>query len=252
MTRRSWLDERASELACYNSPMATAEQIASLMPAIVVPSSSGMTLSGFRRWLYSLDFPKRGRVTFVKGRVIIEMCPEWINSHVIVKGEIYRVISDLVKARNLGEFYACGARMTNEDANVSSEPDSSFASWETLKTGRLAPPHDRPQDDEHIELVGTPDWVCEIVSDSSVEKDKQHLMQAYHKAGIREYWLIDARWANIEFTILVWEPGGYRSVEPSDGWLNSAVFGCDFRLVRDRDDLGGWDYELQHRTASTT
>ncbi len=220
------------------------------MQAIVVPSSSGMTLAGFRSWLYSADFPERGRVTFVNGRLIIEMSPERIDSHVKVKGEIYRVIIGIVKG--LGEFYSDGARITNEKAGLSNEPDASFATWETLKSGRLAPPQDRPQDGKHIEMVGAPDWVCEIISDSSVDKDTHQLMEAYFKAGVREYWLIDARSQNIKFEILAWTPEGFRPTEQRDDWKTSLVFNREFQLTRSRNQIGRWDYELQQRQAGAS
>jgi Uma2 family endonuclease len=227
--------------------MATVDQIASLMPVIVMPPSSGMTLDGFRAWLYSPDFPERGRVTFVNGRLIIEMSPERIDSHVKVKGEIYRVVIGIVRELNLGEFYADGARITNDEAGVSNEPDASFASWEALKNGRLVPPRDRPQDGKHIEMVGAPDWVCEVLSDSSVDKDTNRLMQAYHKAGVREYWLIDARGEDVDFNVLAWAPEGYRKADRQGGWQRSIVFGQEFQLVRCRNQVGRWDYELRHR-----
>jgi Uma2 family endonuclease len=227
--------------------MATVDPNTFLMQPIVVPATSGMTLGGFRSWLYSSDFPEHGRVTFVNGRLIIEMSPERIDSHVKVKGEIYRVIIGIVKDLNLGEFYADGARITKEEADVSNEPDASFASWETLSSGRLTPPQDRPQDGNHIEMVGAPDWVCEILSDSSIDKDTRQLMQAYHKAGVREYWLIDARGKNIKFKILIWEPEKFNQVEPRDGWHASLVFGREFQLTRSRNQIGRWDYELRQR-----
>ena len=54
----------------------------------------------------------------------------------------------------------------------------------------------------YVELDGSPDMVLEVVSDSSVEKDIDVLMDLYWKAGIREYWLVDARGERIEFKIL--------------------------------------------------
>src|SRR5256885_8764701 len=45
----------------------------------------------------------------------------------------------------------------------------------------------------YLELEGTPDMVLEVVSESSVQKDTKRLRQLYWQAGIREYWLVDAR-----------------------------------------------------------
>jgi len=226
--------------------MATIDQISSLIPTIVVPPS-GMTLDGFNAWLYSQDFPERGRITFVDGRLIIEMSPERIDSHIRVKGEIGSVIARLVKQERLGEYYADGARFRNAAAGLSAEPDAAFASWDTLKSGKLEPPKDRPQDGKHIELVGAPDWVCEVLSDSSVDKDTNVLFRAYHKSGVREYWLIDARGKEIKFRLFVWAESGYQAVEPRDDWHVSAVFNREFQLIRYHNEAGNWEYELLSR-----
>ena len=43
--------------------------------------------------------------------------------------------------------------------------------------------------------------MIEIVSDSSVAKDTRRLPAAYHKAGVGEFWLVDARGPETSFTI---------------------------------------------------
>ena len=98
--------------------------------------------------------------------------------------------------------------------------------------------------DREIEIEGSPDWVLEIVSRSSVTKDKRDLRQAYHQAGIREYWLVDARGADIEFQIFHWRKTGFVSAPNNDGWLRSRVFPFHFQLTRKRDRRGGWRYNL--------
>lgn len=226
--------------------MATIDQITSLLPTIAIPPS-GMTLEGFNGWLYSGDFPERGRVTFADGTLIIEMSPERIDSHLRVKGEISSVIGRLVKDEDLGEFYPDGARFRNDSAGLSAEPDAAYASWDTLESGKLTPPKDRPQDGKHIELVGAPDWVCEILSDSAVDKDTNILFRAYHKAGVREYWLIDACGLEIKFRMFAWTESGYLAIESCEDWLVSPVFDREFRLARSHNKVGHWQYELQQR-----
>jgi Uma2 family endonuclease len=216
-------------------------------PAIEVPHS-GMTLDQFREWAYSEDFPQEGRITFIEGRLLIDMSPERIDAHNQVKSALNRVIDILVHQENLGTYYPDGAWITNESAKMSNEPDAMFASWETLAAGRLTPRKRRPEDEDSIELSGTPDWVCEIISNTSEKVDKNELTQTYHKAGIREYWLIDARGNEVILEILVWTPSSYLAVEPRDGWRASPVFGREFQLTRTRNPVGQWDYELGQRT----
>jgi Uma2 family endonuclease len=206
----------------------------------------GMTFDEFRAWAASDEFPERGRITYLNGRLIIDMSPERLYLHTKIKGELTYVLTGIVKESNLGEFFPDGARVSNRDAGVSNEPDAVFAAWSTFDSGRVTPSPDR-SDDCQVDLVGTPDWVCEIVSDSSELKDTRRLFKAYHKAGIPEYWLIDAREADIEFQLFVWSPNGYRAAEPRDGWLASPVFGRQFQLIRFRNQGGRWEYELRQR-----
>jgi Uma2 family endonuclease len=86
--------------------------------------------------------------------------------------------------------------------------------------------------------------VLEVISDSSVVKDAELLRTAYHKAGVPEYWLIDARGESISFQILYHRKNGYAAAPVRDGWQRSRVFGRGFRLDRQRDALGLWEYTL--------
>jgi len=227
--------------------MAIADYSASF-PALTVPPAA-VTLDGFRAWARSDSFPERGRIAFIGGRLIIDMSPERYETHLKIKTQITYVITGIVEQDDLGDSYTDGGFITNSAAGISNEPDAMFVSWETLEKGKLTPPTDIPQDGKHIELVGAPDWVCEIVSDSSVEKDTTLLLEAYHKAGVKEYWLIDARSEEIDFRLLVWTSEGYQQAEVQEGWQQSPVFARQFQLTRSRNRLNRWRYELRHRKA---
>ena len=84
----------------------------------------------------------------------------------------------------------------------------------------------------------------EVVSRSSVAKDYDHLIEAYYAAGIREYWLIDARSDDdLQFTIHRRGAKGFTAVRKAKGWSKSEVFGRSFRLVP-RERFGLQDYVL--------
>jgi len=225
--------------------MATVD-LSSQFPVLVVPPTA-VTLDGFRAWARSDSFPERGHIAFIGGKLIIDMSPERYETHLKIKTQIIYVITGIVEQNDMGDSYTDGGFITNFAAGVSNEPDAMFVSWETLEKGKLTPPTDIPQDGKHIELVGAPDWICEIVSDSSVEKDTSLLLDAYHQAGVKEYWLIDARAEEINFQLLVWTPDQYQSAENHDGWQMSPVFDRQFRLTRSRDRLNRWRYQLLHR-----
>jgi Uma2 family endonuclease len=147
----------------------------------------------------------------------------------------------------LGRFYLDGILLTNKKAGVANKPDATFVSWAGLEKAlvRLVPQTGRQG--QYLEIEGTPDWVLEIVSDSSVAKDTQLLRTAYQRAGIPEYWLVDARGPEIVFQILHWRKTGYVPAPRRGGWQRSAVFGRHFRLVREPARMGLWEYTLQMR-----
>jgi Uma2 family endonuclease len=206
------------------------------------------TLDGFRAWVYSPDFPERGQITFFKKQVLVDMSPERVESHNKVKTEINGVIGPLVKQMDIGCFYCDRLWFTNDEADISTEPDATFASWETLEAGRFRVIPMRESQEDGLEMRGTPDWVVEVISTSSVDKDSGLLLRGYYQAGVSEYWLIDARGDNLSFAVFHRGKDGFMAVEPQDGWQTSKVFQRQFRLDRKRDRIGGWQYTLRERT----
>src|SRR5437879_5526087 len=82
------------------------------------------------------------------------------------------------------------------------------------------------------EVEGAPDMVLEVVSRSSVQKDTVILPKAYWEAGVREYWLVDARKAPLRFDIFRHTAKGYASTrKQAGGGVKSALFGRVFRLT---------------------
>lgn len=216
---------------------------------LVVPPAA-MTMEGFREWATGDDFPERVRVTYFREEeILLDMSNEEINSHVAVKTEVGRVLATLVKVESLGKFYCDGVLLTNVAAGVSNNPDSLFLSRDTIESGRAKLIPRLGAEHLYRELEGTPDWILEVVSDSSVAKDKTRLREAYHTAGIPEYWLVDARDDGaLSFQILTRRKSTYAAATPdAEGWQRSRVFGRHFRLERQRDDFGLWEYTLHAR-----
>ena len=209
---------------------------------LVVPSSA-YTLTGFREWALSEDFPERGRLTIVGGELIIDMRLEYFETHNLIKTEITAVIYGWVKKCRSGRVFSDRFLFSNVDGGVSTEPDAMFARFSCLQANRCQVVRgSRPGGGE--ELIGTPDWVLEIISASSRRKDTKLLRTAYFKTELPEYWLVDARGEEIDFQILVPDPDEYVAVEPRNGWLASPTFGCAFQLSREKAQDGYWQYTL--------
>ncbi len=136
--------------------------------------------------------------------------------------------------------------LTNKVADLSGNPDSVFVSDHSLDSGRVELVEGKRGG--VIELLGSPDMVLEVVSDSSEKKDNQTLFEAYMEAGITEYWLVDAREAAVEFTIYKHAEKKYTATRKQvGGWQKSAVFGKSFRLTRQTDRRGNPKFTLEVR-----
>jgi Uma2 family endonuclease len=213
---------------------------------IIVPDKA-RSHAGFRAWAKSKACPERARVTFVKGEIHIDMSREEIETHAKPKAEIGRGIGNINRQFDLGEYYPDGTLVTNEEAGFSTNPDLTFVLWQTLQAKKVILAPRRGVKGQYLELIGIPDLLMEIVSRGSVRKDKRILREAYHRARIPEYWLIDARGAEIDFQLLWWRRAGYVAVAARDGWLRSRILGHEFRLARVRHRLGLWQYTLHAR-----
>src|SRR5207247_1100015 len=87
------------------------------------------------------------------------------------------------------------------------------------------------------------EMVLEVVSDSSVTKDNTRLPERYARAGIAEFWRVDAR-GGLRFEILRLAGAAYAPAETVDDWQRSEVFGRWFRLTPATDPLGQPQFTL--------
>jgi len=218
--------------------------ISDSLPEIRIPAYV-VDLSTFRRWYHSDEFPEEGRICFLKGEVWIDMSGEQIFTHVLVKTEITAVLAAIVKNEALGLFLADGAQLANVPGDISVKPDATFIATDTLQSGRVQ--LIEGAEEGYVELEGAPDMVLEVVSKSSVRKDTVVLPQAYDEAGIREYWLVDARRTPVRFDIYSRQARGFVPVRKPGGWLKSQVYGKSFRLVQKVGAAGHPDFTLEVR-----
>ena len=207
------------------------------------------SLADFRRWALSDEFPERGRIDYLAGRIEVDMSPEDFFCHGTLKTEISGVLYQLVKQGNLGHLVTDRTRISSVPADLSAEPDIVFISHESLAEGRARLiPGASGQPGRYVEVEGAPDLIVEIVSDSSVVKDTRRLPGAYFLAGVGEFWLADARREPLLFRIHHRGESSFRAVDPdAEGFQRSVVFGGHFRLDGHRDTDGHWAFDLLHR-----
>ena len=212
--------------------------------AIFVPSWV-VDLESFRRWSDDDGFPETGQISYLDGGVWIDMSKEQLFSHTEVKCEINTVLRTRIKAKRRGRYIGDGGFLSNIEANVSNQPDGMFVSAEAMRDGRVKIIEGRTEG--FVELEGTPDMVLEVVSRSSVKKDNIVLREAYYLAGIREYWLVDARKSPLKFDILRAGRSGFVAVRKHADWIRSDVFAASFRLTQEPIEDGHPVFTLETR-----
>ncbi|MBI4601163.1 MAG: Uma2 family endonuclease [Planctomycetes bacterium] len=219
------------------------------MSAVVLDESiripgKAASLEAFRRWARSRDFPTRGRYSYLRNEVWADMSAEELYTHNRVKGKITSVLTMLLENVRLGQFFHDRVLVTHVEVGLSTEPDATFVSFDAFKTGRVR----RVRGAEgYVELVGSVDMTLEVVSASSVHKDTVYLRELYWDAGVREYWLIDARRGSLSFQVLRHTKRGYVASRSRAGWVDSAVFGRAFKLTVRPDEIGDPEYRLAVR-----
>jgi hypothetical protein len=95
------------------------------------------SLSSFRRWANSDEFPDSGRICFLDGEVWVDMSQEQFFSHNQLKNELAFVLTGLAKKGELGRYVPDGMMLSNSLANLSSKPDGAFVSEESFESSRV-------------------------------------------------------------------------------------------------------------------
>jgi Uma2 family endonuclease len=193
-------------------------------------------LDTYCRWRLSGDAPECGEMAFLDSGIWVDLSREEFLTHNQVKAAFDFAIMSVVQPALSGRYVPDRMLLRNPTANLSTEPDGLYFTWETMRSGRLRLVEKLGQG--FMELEGTPDLVLEVVSKTSVKKDTILLRELYWKAGITEYWLADVREGKLSFEILTHSHDGYVSTPAAKGWLRSQVLGKQFQLQQKRDPLG--------------
>jgi Uma2 family endonuclease len=197
-------------------------------------------IDSFRRWAFSDDFPEHGQFAFLAGKLWVDLSME-TNFHSQIKTVITIVVGSIVLNEALGFFYADKMLLTHRAIGLAREPDAMFVSNARLEKGLAV----LQEGDQSMELSGAADMALEVVSKSSVKKDRIDLMELYAKAGIAEYWLVDSTVETPELVIMRLVAGKYVTARKRDGWVKSHVFARSFRLTCKKGAKGVSHFNLE-------
>jgi Uma2 family endonuclease len=199
-------------------------------------------LDSFRRWCLSDEFPDQGEIEFLNGLLWVDPTTER-DEHNQIKTAIAAALFSLSQGERRGRLYGDKMRLVHPEAGLSVEPDALFATRESLQRQRVQ----LREGKDSLEVVGSPDMVLEVVSPSSVEKDTVLLVDLYHRAGVREYWLVNPLGDTLDFTIYRRTARKFVPVRPQRGWLRSEVFEKSFRRTQTVNELNLPEFRLEVR-----
>jgi Uma2 family endonuclease len=238
-TASSLVPPSAPPLTALRAPRVVIGECVSI-PAEVVD------LVSFCRWATSDQYPERGQFSYLRGAIWVDLTMETVYRHNQVREAIGRILGQLIFDSKMGRFLPDGVLLRNSVADLATEPDGMFVSYKALRSGRVR--RIEREEPDFLELEGSPEMVLEVVSKTSVRKDTEELRELYWRAGILEYWLVDARAVKPRFDILHHGRKGYTATrKQAAGWRRSNVFGHSFQLTQTTDPLGDPLYLLNVR-----
>jgi Uma2 family endonuclease len=172
-----------------------------------------------RRWTYEeyykLDDDQRYEI--IDGDLLMAPAPDtWHQSWI---GELYSILRAHVTKHNLGKVLMSPVDVVLDIENTV-QPDIVFIGTPNINIIQ------RPA------IFGTPDLVVEIVSPSSVRRDRYDKKALYARFGVKEYWIGDP--ANKALEILMLKEGRYElhGCAEEKGKLTSLVLsGLEFDLT---------------------
>jgi len=126
-----------------------------------------------------LEYAADKHAEWVNGEAIIFMPPKIIHQHIVFF--LSMLLSLYTRPRSLGVVMIAPVAMQLHQDDPLREPDILFIAQEHL---------DRLTADR---LEGPADLIVEVVSDSSVARDRADKFYEYQEAGVGEYWIIDPR-----------------------------------------------------------
>ena len=117
------------------------------------------SLAEFRAWALSDDFPERGRIDYIGGRIEVDMSPENLFFHGSIKTEVVRVLANIVQSAGGGYLFSDRTRVSSPDADLSAEPDVVYLSADSIDSGRVRlVPSASGEADSYVELEGRRIW----------------------------------------------------------------------------------------------
>jgi len=172
-----------------------------------------------RRWTYEEYYRLNDdqRYEIIDGNLLMAPAPDtW---HQSWARNLFRIVDAYVQRKKLGEvFFAPLDVVLNQENTV--QPDLVFIS--TANLGIV----------QHRAIFGTPDLLVELISPSSVRRDRYDKKDLYARFGVKEYWIGDP--ANKALEVLTLKRAAYElhcSAEEKGKLTSIVLAGLEFDLA---------------------
>jgi len=154
---------------------------------------------------------------WVNGETILFMPPG--TRHQQVVAFLFKLLGIFVDHFRLGEIISAPYEMKASPESNAREPDILFIAQAHLD--RLT----------EKRLIGPADLIVEVISPESVYRDRSDKFDEYEAAGVREYWVVDARPGKERADFWVLDEGGrYRATLPDENGVYQSIIIPGFKL----------------------
>ena len=143
-----------------------------------------------KHWTFAdlAQFDETERYEIYDGR-LIPMAPAPNLYHQRLAGRLYLLLlAGFVEPRQLGEVLFAPVDVVMAEDNTA-QPDLLFIAKENAGIAKRW-------------VFGAPDLVVEILSPSSIRRDRQDKLEQYARFGVKEYWIVDPANRSLEILTL--------------------------------------------------
>jgi Uma2 family endonuclease len=191
-------------------------------PALVARLSAALEDEKKRRLQFYQDIDDDMKVEFINGEIVVHSPVK--KEHLIATGFLYKILDTFVRLRQIG-FVGFEKAMSSFSRN-DYEPDVVYFGAE--KTAAFSKGQWK---------FPVPDFVVEVLSESTEARDRGIKFEDYATHGVEEYWIVDPEDASVEQYFLV--DNRYKLHLKSDhGSIESKVipgFTIDIRAIFDEN-----------------
>jgi Uma2 family endonuclease len=143
-----------------------------------------------KRWTFADlgQFDETERYEICDGR-LISMAPAPNVYHQRIAGRLYLLLNGFVQGRELGEVLFAPVDVVLAEDNTA-QPDLLFIAKENAEIAGNW-------------IRGAPDLIVEILSPSSIRRDRYEKLEQYARFGVKEYWIVDPANQSLEILTLL-------------------------------------------------